>query len=153
MTNSIVVIQDQEFSPKSKLPRFWYKQHLRYCTLNSLEIYASIESNFFGTSFEETLFYMTLWNGSTLVECQFHKCKFQGSTFANCNAVHTKFSNCQFTLDNMGGQCRFTNSIFAQCEFVNCTFVLKTDKAEKMFEQTKFYDCKITNCTGFDYFQ
>lgn len=145
-----ITIEDQTFDPSSKLPRLWSQQHLKFCVLKSLEIYASIEGSFFGTTFDNVSFYLTLWNGSTVVDSLFNNCKFQGATFANSNIIHTCFSNCEFYLDNLGGKCIFDDSIFAQCKFTNCTFVDKKGIEQATFEHTNFHDCDFIDCLGME---
>lgn len=146
------LICDQEFSSGNPLPRFWNCNVLQFCTLEGLVIYDSPEGIYADCTFKNTLFYWTLWNCASITNSAFTGCTFQGSSFSGTSVVKTVFSNCKFALDNLGGQCSFTDSIFALCEFKDCEFIARKQAECSMFENSRFYGCKMENCTGLDSF-
>jgi uncharacterized protein YjbI with pentapeptide repeats len=151
VTEPPIVIQDQEFNATQKLPRFWYRQYMQYCTIDGIEIYEGLDGVYLGLTFKNVLFYWTLWNCTNTIECLFEDCTFQGASFAKSHFTSSTFSNCRFILDNVGGQCSFDDTIFTECGFNACEFVPKSKHSKTMFENTRFYGCKQENCQGLSF--
>jgi uncharacterized protein YjbI with pentapeptide repeats len=98
-------------------PASWDEHVFQFCTFSGFDAEGThVTANFIDCKFEDCDFYLALFNVATLIGVTFKNCKFAGCAFPGCRLVECTFDSCYFTMDNMGGECRFDDSSWYGCK-------------------------------------
>jgi len=100
----------------------WEEQELFiYCSFRQIEgAGICIEAAFIDCTFERCDFYLSMFNGATLVGVTFKNCAFHGGSIVDCRLVECVFDNCQFGNDNLGGELRLDGTRWYGCSQRGC---------------------------------
>ena len=99
----------------------WHDNYFRYCNFEGLNPSGEhVDSDFNACSFKDIDWYSGVFNMSNFIECRFENCIFRGSSFPACKFVECIFRNCQFSRDNLNGECTFESAIAYGCQLENC---------------------------------
>lgn len=116
-----VYFESTDFDRKDSLPEGWDEGSFKYCTFRRLDIEGSgFGGVMVGCVIEDSEWYWSLFNTATFVSVEFKNCTFRGTSFSGCTFTECSFTNCSFIKDNLGGDCRFSDSRWYACTQAGC---------------------------------
>src|SRR5258708_14896891 len=107
-----MLIESVEFVAPHVIPDLNGDHVYKYCTFEHFDEnhVVHVDGTFLGCTFRRNDLYWTLFNCVLASDCTFEDCTFRGVSFADCRFVNCLFDRCVFTLDNLGGSCRFEST-------------------------------------------
>jgi len=146
-----VLVESQDFSPKLGPRPRWDENVYRYCNFDSLDPegihFAGVMT---GCTLSRCHFYWGLFNTALLHEVRFDRCVFPGTSFCGSALVECKFENCEFILDNLGGDCTIEDCLIAECAFIGCRFVHQGPQPNTIFAKNRVMGSTHRGCIGIE---
>ncbi len=119
-----MTVRSETFTTNNLVEMEWDESYFKFCNFEGLFIRAQLVcSDFHSCSFKKVDWYGCLFSGCNFIGCSFVDWTFSGSSFPDSRFIDCELVNCKFIQDNLGGECKFSN--------------------------TKAYGCSIENSPGF----
>lgn len=128
----------------------WGERIFRYCTFDDLSLEGLSHTGILqGCTMTGCDIYWGHFNTALISSVRFLDCRFRGTAFSTAQIIDCTFERCQFTLDNVGGDCTMTKCIVAATMLDNCSWQTKPGKPRSI-TSTRFVGCTQQRCRGLE---
>ncbi len=143
-----MLVESEDFD--ATYPRDWGTRVFRYCRFNGADPEGlNFEGIMQACTLTQCRFYWALFNCAVFTAVRFVDCTFPGASFRGTRFVDCTFERCDFTLDNLAGDCTLDDCTLVECHFVRCTWATKLG-AGRDITRTRFFGCTMSGCRGLE---